>query len=119
VFLFGHAERPDRTKFPSAHNYYLDFVYNFGALAFLPMGVAIGYTLLMAYRSQEKILASPGLLGLTVVVLFLLLVDNSLKVGLRQPYPGIITFFLWGLLLARMESLRTATKSVFLTPNKS
>jgi len=108
VFLFGHAERPDRSKSPSAHNYYLDFVYNFGALAFLPMGVAIGYTVLMAYRSQEKILVSPGLLGLTVVVLFLLLVDNSLKVGLRQPYPGIITFFLWGLLLTRIKSLRAA-----------
>jgi hypothetical protein len=110
VFLFGHAERPDRTKFPSAHNYYLDFVYNFGSLAVLPLVGALGYTLVMVLRCREAILASPSFLGLTVVVLFLLLVDNALKVGLRQPYPGIITFFLWGLLLARIESLRTADK---------
>jgi hypothetical protein len=110
VFIFGHAERPDRSKFQSAHNYYLDFVYNFGSLAVLPLVGVLGYTLVMVFRYREAILASPSFLGLTVVVLFFLLVDNSLKVGLRQPYPGIITFFLWGLLLARIESLRTADK---------
>lgn len=110
VFLFGHAESPDRTKFPSAHNYYLDFVYNFGSLAVLPLVGVLGYMLVMVFRCREAILASPSFLGLTVVVLFLLLVDNSLKVGLRQPYPGIITFFLWGVLLSRL-SLVSSSKS--------
>ena len=91
AFLFGHAESPDRSKFPSAYNYYLDFVYNFGSLAVLPLVGVLGYTLVMVFRCREAILASPSFLGLTIVVLFLLLVDNSLKVGLRQPYPGIIT----------------------------
>jgi hypothetical protein len=36
------------------------------------------------------------------VVLFLILTDNSLKVGMRQPYPGILTFFFWGVLLSRL-----------------
>ena len=27
-----------------------------------------------------------------------------LKVGMRQPYPGIITFFIWGLLIARLST---------------
>jgi hypothetical protein len=49
-------------------------------------------------------LASPSLLGLALVVLFILFVDNSLKVGLRQPYPGIISFFLWGVLLSRLSN---------------
>ena len=40
VFIFGHAERPDRSKFHSAHNYYLDFVYNFGSLAVMAMCAA-------------------------------------------------------------------------------
>ena len=111
VFIFGHAERLDRLQFPSAHNYYLDFVYNFGSLAVLPLVGVLGYTLVMVFRYKEAILASPSFLGLTIVVLFLLLVDNSLKVGLRQPYPGIITFFLWGLLLARIESLQTAQEA--------
>jgi hypothetical protein len=53
---------------------------------------------------------SAPMAGLTIVVLFLVIPDNLLKVGMRQPYPGIITFFLWGLLLARLESLRMAGK---------
>ena len=102
-FLFGQAERPDRSEYPSAHNYYLDFVYNFGFLAVLPLMGVLAYTVLTVYRARRTILASSSLLGLTVVVLLLLFVDNSLKVGLRQPYPGIISFFLWAVLLSRLS----------------
>jgi len=28
------------------------------------------------------------------------------KVSLRQPYPGIVTYFLWGLLLACLQRQR-------------
>lgn len=101
-FFLGHEERPDRTKYPSAHNYYLDFIYNFGALALLPMLFLIGYTVIQIYRYKQDIFESPALLGLCLVVLFLLIIDNSFKVGLRQPYPGIFTFFLWGVLLGRL-----------------
>ena len=31
------------------------------------------------------------------------MIVNMLKVGMRQPYPGIITFFLWGLLLSHLQ----------------
>lgn len=98
----GHAAPPDRTRYPSAHNYYLDFAYNFGFIAMLPLLGLIGLTLLRVRRRWRDIVASPPLLGLTVVVLFLVLADNSVKVGMRQPYPGILTFFLWGALLTRL-----------------
>ena len=110
VFLFGHAQRPERALFPSAHNYYLDLSYNFGTIALLPLLAALIYTLVVIYRNRREILGSSSLLGLTAVTIFLLIVDNSLKVSLRQPYPGIVTFFLWGVLLARIGSLRTADK---------
>ena len=110
TFFLGHIGRPDRNMYPSAHNYYLDFVYNFGFIALVPILAAIGFTLWLVYRCRQKIFSAPSLLGLTGVVIFLLLADNSLKVGMRQPYPGIMTFFLWGLLLARIESLRTGDK---------
>ena len=49
--------------------------------------------------------------GLAFVVLFLLFpVNLNNKVNMRQPYPGNIAFFLWGLLLAHIELLRTAGK---------
>lgn len=98
--LFGHVEVPDRSKFPSAHNYYLDFVYNFGLLAILPMLCLIVYTLYMVLRNFLVVWRSSSMLGVAGVVVFLVLADNCLKVGMRQPYPGIITFFLWGVLLA-------------------
>ena len=99
---FGHATPPDRTKYPSAHNYFLDFAYNFGLIALLPLLGLIALTLLWIWRNWRAIAASPPLLGLAAVVLCLILVDNSLKVGMRQPYPGILTFFLWGVLLTEL-----------------
>lgn len=111
VFLIGHAERPDRTDFPSAHNYYLDFLYNFGFLALIPLLALILYTLFELYRLGYGAFASPSLVGLSFVVFVLLFVDNSLKVGLRQPYPGIISFFLWGVLLSRLSTTHSTTGS--------
>jgi hypothetical protein len=102
----GHAMQPDRTLHPSAYNYYLDFAYNFGLIALFPMLCLIALTVVKVYRHRRTILASPGLLGLTVILLFLVLVDNSLTVGMRQPYPGIFTFFLWGMLLSRLNFRR-------------
>jgi hypothetical protein len=120
TFLLGHNVPPDRKLWPSAHNYYLDFIYNFGFISALVIIGLILFTVFQLYRYRRHIVMSPATLGLTIVVLFLLVPDSLLKVGMRQPYPGIITFFLWGLLLARIESLRTANKSVFLpyTPNQ-
>lgn len=104
-FILGVGEPPSRSQYPSAHNYYLDFIYNFGALALLPMLILIGYTIVQIYRHRRNVFESPGLLGLCLVVLFLLVADNSLKVGLRQPFPGIFTFFLWGILLTKLSKI--------------
>jgi hypothetical protein len=108
ILLIGNNEIPDRDEYPSAHNYYLDFIYHFGLLALFPILVLLIYTCMMIYRQRHKICCSPGLTGLCCVTMFLLLIDNSLKVGLRQPYSGIFTFFLWGLLLSRLCDLNMA-----------
>jgi hypothetical protein len=34
-----------------------------------------------------------------------LALDNNMKVTLRQPYPGVFGFFLWGILLSRLARL--------------
>lgn len=103
TFFFGHALPMDRTKHTSAHNYYLDLIYNFGLLSLMPMLVLIGATLRGIYRKRKDIVASPELMGVTIVVLYLLFVENMLKVGMRQPYPGIFTFFLWGILMSKLS----------------
>jgi O-antigen ligase len=110
-FFIGNAGRPDRKKYPSAHNYYLDFIYHFGFLPLVPLLILIGSTLRGIYRKRREIGSSPELMGLIIVVLFLLFIDNMLKVGLRQPYPGIFSFFLWGILISKVldSSLRRST----------
>jgi hypothetical protein len=105
-FFFGHGEALDRAVTTSAHNYYLDFLYNFGAVGFLPLLLLICYTVVLVWRQKSAVLGDLGLLGLTLVVLFLVLIDSNFKVTLRQPYPGVFTFFLWGLLLAKLSRLR-------------
>jgi hypothetical protein len=106
TFVFGHSAPPDRQTWPSAHNYYLDLIYNYGAIGVLMIAGLIVFTLVRINQNRKLILASPAMIGLTIVVMFLLFPDNLMKVSMRQPYSGIITFFLWGLLLARIESLR-------------
>jgi hypothetical protein len=103
--LFGHARAIDRSLAPSAYNYYLDFVYNFGVLAFLPFAWLVWYTLALLWRERARLRELP-LLGLAAAVLFVLGLDNMFKVPLRQPYPGVFFFFLWGLLLAQLLERR-------------
>lgn len=114
TFLIGHVEPPDRSQYPSAHNYYLDFIYNFGFLALVPLLVLLFYMLNMLYKLRRELFTSPSLISLSTVTLFLILIDNSLKVGLRQPYSGIFIFFLWGVLISRLSELhlKSLNKSV-------
>lgn len=102
TFLFGHEKLVDRAVRSSAHNYYLDVAYLFGVTALMPLFGMVAITLATAWRRRRQVAADPALLILFAVVLFLVLIDSNFKVTLRQPYPGIATFFLWGLLLARL-----------------
>lgn len=104
-FFLGVSTPTSRVRYPSAYNYYLDFIYNFGALALLPLLFLLSSTLIQIYNHRREVFESPALLGLCLVLIFLLIADNSLKVGLRQPYPGIFTFFLWGILLAKLSKI--------------
>ena len=107
-FFLGHTRMLDRQASPSAYNYYLDFIYNFGILAILPIFGLLLMTGYFAVRNFLRILGAGEVFGLLVVVLFLLLVDNSLQVGMRQPYSGIFTFFLWGALLTVLIRINKA-----------
>jgi hypothetical protein len=99
-FALGHPKRPDRSSIPSAHNYYLDLVYNFGFVALIPFLYLIFFTLKELFLCYRRGVSNHGFWWLAGIVLFFILVDNSFKVGLRQPYPGMVMFFLWGVLLS-------------------
>jgi O-antigen ligase len=105
ALIFGHAKPLAREQRTSAHNFYIDFAYNFGSLALAPIFLLIAYTGAMVWRRRREVRASESLVALALIVAFLVLVESSLKVSLRQPYPGTAIYFLWGLLLARLAEL--------------
>ena len=110
-FLFGNPNRPARNEYPSAHNYYLDLAFNFGVLSLVPIVCLFLITVKKIINIGTSLLLDKSLLGLILITIYLLLIDNSFKVGLRQPYPGIITFFLWGLLLSQL-TIKQSTLTV-------
>jgi hypothetical protein len=104
-FLVGHATPPDRARYPSAQNYWLDAAYNFGVIAVLPLFALLFWTGRSLWQRRGDVLDDPLLFGAAMAAVSLLIGENMLKIGMRQPYPGIITFFIWGLLLARLNGL--------------
>lgn len=106
IFL-GHADALDMTMFSSVHNYYLDMVRNFGLVAVAPLLIVLAYTMREVYFCRKNIIVNFALLGHVFVLFFLLLIDNSIQVSLRQPYSGVFIFFIWGLLIARLDKINT------------
>ena len=102
TLMVGHPTPPDRKQYPSAHNYWLDVGYNFGLLAVLPVLGMFFWTIRMLWSKRAAVLDDPMLFAAGLAFLYLFVVENSLKVGLRQPYPGILSYFIWGLLIARI-----------------
>lgn len=96
--LMGHP-LPLGTIASSTHSYYLDLTYDFGIFACAPLLFLIAYTSLKSYQKKSE---DKSLLWLLAIILYFLLIDNNLKVTLRQPYPAIVVLFLWGVLLRKL-----------------
>lgn len=111
TFMIGHPSPPDRKVFPSAHNYWLDALYNFGLVAMLPLILLLGATLQMAWARRKALSSDAALTGTLLAMLYLVLFENMLKVGMRQPYPGLMAFFIWGLLISRLRAHPALGKS--------
>ncbi|MBS1227005.1 MAG: hypothetical protein H6R17_282 [Proteobacteria bacterium] len=101
TLVFGHVSPPPREIKTSPHNWYIDLSYNLGLLSLLPVLALIIFTALLIRRFHGAL--SSETWWLTGLVAFMVLVDCNFKVTLRQPYPGIFAYFLWGLLLSRLR----------------
>lgn len=105
TLLFGQQEFMDRSQFHSAHNYYLDLVYNFGLVGALPVLMLLGYTVYTMYVNSKAIIKRSDLFFPCLTIFLLLFIENFFYMDLRQPYPGILTFFIWGILLNRIPAM--------------
>lgn len=101
TILVGHPQPMPREIRSSPHNWYIDMAYTFGLVALLPILTLIGYTAYLCWRQRKTLSAQTW--WLAVIVFYLVVVDSNFKVTLRQPYPGIFAYFLWGLLLSRLR----------------
>ena len=102
TFLVGHAQPMPREIRSSPHNFYIDIAYTFGVLGLLPIACLIGFTVRLCWQRRE--ISSASTWWLAAIVAYLVLIDSNFKVTLRQPYPGIVAYFLWGLLFTRLQS---------------
>ena len=110
--LFGHFSALANLKFSSGYNYYLDLIFNFGLISFIPIAAMVLYTIRVAYLARCHIMINPALLGNLLTLIFLLVIDNSVQVSMRQPYSGVFIFFIWGLFLARIKNINLNFPSV-------
>ncbi len=101
TLLLGRTTPMPREVRSSPHNWYLDIVHTFGLIGVVPILTLIAYTFHLGWIQRRKM--SPQILWLAGIVFYLVIIDNNFKVTLRQPYPGIFAYFLWGLLLSRLR----------------
>jgi hypothetical protein len=101
ALLVGHPQPLPREVRTSPHNWYLDIVYNFGLIGLIPIFALMGYTASRCWKKRKILRAETW--WLAAIVFFLVVIDSNFKVTLRQPYPGIFAFFMWGLLLSRLR----------------
>jgi len=101
TILVGHPQPMPREIRSSPHNWYIDTAYTFGLLGLLPVLVLIGYTAYLCWRRRKALPSQVW--WLVAIVFYLVVIDSNFKATLRQPYPGIFAYFLWGLLLSRLS----------------
>lgn len=113
IFLVGHTLTSDRGQAGSPHNYYLDFIYNFGMIGLLPLLVLILFTTYKTLSNFKQVFCTSNLFFPFVSLVFLLFLENIFYMGLKQPYPGILSFFLWGVYLSRLNQHIKRSKNEF------
>lgn len=106
TFLVGHSDISERKNAVSPHNYYLDFIYNFGIVGLLPLLGLIVFTAKKTWSSYRLVISNSNLLFPLLSIMFLLFIENFFYMGLKQPYPGILSFFLWGVYLSRLNQYK-------------
>ncbi len=84
-------------------NYYLDYIYNFGLISLIPILVLIYYTINTTYKLKNKIFKNFSNHILFFLFIFIIFIDSFLRTGLKQPFIGIVYYFIWGIYLSKIR----------------
>jgi len=102
-FLGSNIENELYKITPGVFNYYLDFIYNFGFISIIPLLLLIFITIVKVIKHIKINVISSENLFIIVVLIVVVSIDSFLKVSLKQPYIGIILFFLWGICFSSLS----------------
>lgn len=96
--FFGSKEYSLDKSYSSAHNIIIDAIYKFGILLAIPF-LYLFFFIFYKFFSEQNIYKKKLLLFL----IFFLFLENMFKVSLKQPYPGLISYYIIGLILFNKE----------------
>ena len=95
--LFGSNINNELYKNTSGiYNYYLDFIYNFGLVSLIPFVILVFLTIRKTLLLKRNFILDTQQATKFFILILTLFIDSFLKVSLKQPYIGIIVFFIWG-----------------------
>ena len=104
-FLFGsNADNKLYANTKGIYNYYIDFIYNFGFISLLPLIVIIYLTFSKTIIHKKQIINNRQYLIIFFVLSIILVIECFIKVPLKQPYIGILSFFIWGIYYSKLIS---------------
>jgi len=97
IIFLGDKDRHLDDKYQSSHNLFIDIIYKFGLILTIPYLILLYLILFKLYslRNNQKDFYS------LLVIFFVIFLENMFKVSLKQPYPGIISFYLIGYYLKK------------------
>lgn len=87
-------------KYNGAHNLFIDSIYKFGLLLTIPffyLFIFIFFSIIKESDSKKK--------QILILFFLFLLTENFFKVSLKQPYSGIISYYIFAILLFKKKKL--------------
>ena len=102
--LFGSNINNELYKNTSGiYNYYLDFIYNFGLVSLIPFVILVFLTIRKTLLLKRNFILDTQQATKFFILILTLFIDSFLKVSLKQPYIGIIIFFIWGMYYSNLN----------------
>ena len=97
ILFLGDKNGELDKKFKSSHNLILDIIYKFGLILVIPYL----YLFFSILHKLSKFKNKTNDFTSFLVLLIVILIENFFKLSLKQPYPGIISFYLIGYYLKK------------------
>ena len=98
LFLGSRSFELDR-KYNGAHNLFIDSIYKFGILLTIPffyLFIFIFFSIIKETDPQKK--------NILIIYFIFLLIENFFKVSLKQPYSGIISYYIFAILFFQKKN---------------